>query len=141
MEFSGPTAPYCKPCAASRVRERRAIENDYNPLAARRASLARYGLTQERLNAMLEAQGGRCAICQTTEPGGAGPSSGWHVDHDHICCSTRKQSCGKCVRGILCGHCNRLLGQAKDEPVILQAALGYLLAYRARRDAEGHTSS
>lgn len=31
-----------------------------------------------------------------------------HMDHDHGCC-TGNYSCGKCLRGILCGSCNQVL--------------------------------
>ncbi len=35
-----------------------------------------------------------------------------HIDHDHKCCGKNK-SCGKCVRGILCGNHNRLVGMVE----------------------------
>lgn len=130
-EFAGDNAPYCKPCSAAYVRGQRAADPD--PLRSRRESLARYGLTFEQFDAMLAAQGGRCKICGTGKPGGVGGPRGWHVDHDHACCSTRKRSCGNCIRGIICTNCNHVLGNARDDPVILQAALDYLRAYR-----EGH---
>lgn len=46
----------------------------------------------------LAAQGGKCATCDATEPGGAGKS--FHVDHDHVT--------GQ-VRGLLCHDCNTAL--------------------------------
>ena len=48
-------------------------------------------------DAMLKAQGGRCAlfeVCGHEEPGGRGT---WHVDHDH--------KTGR-ARGLLCHECN-----------------------------------
>lgn len=53
------------------------------------------GVTDEEYAAMLERQGGGCAIC------GARPKTRrLHVDHDH--------ATGK-VRGLLCHRCNRTL--------------------------------
>ena len=49
----------------------------------------------------------------------------WQVDHDHSCCSKR-ETCGKCVRGILCASCNKALGLLKESPIVLQAALEYI---------------
>lgn len=52
-----------------------------------------------------------------------------HVDHDHSCCPARGGStriCGKCVRGFLCGPCNRALGMMKDDPSRLRRAADYL---------------
>ncbi len=63
-----------------------------------------YGLTPEDYDSMLAAQGGGCAICEEQSNG-----EHLHVDHDHGCCPGRK-CCGECVRGLLCGRCNRLLG-------------------------------
>lgn len=73
-----------------------------------------YGLTPEQYEALLERQGGKCAICDTETPGGKGS---WHVDHDH---ETKK------VRGLLCHNCNIALGNFKDDPVLLEAAAAYL---------------
>jgi hypothetical protein len=73
---------------------------------------------------MLASQGGKCLICETTEPKGAG--DGWHVDHDHACCKGGG-SCGSCVRGILCGNCNRGLGGFQDNLEFLEKAQHYLL--------------
>lgn len=130
-EFGGPTNPYCRPCHTEYERERNLTRAKQDPEYTRMLNLRRYGLTQEQFNAMLAAQDGRCAICQTTDPGG----SGWAVDHDHSCCSTRKRSCGKCTRGILCSRCNIAIGNLRDNPVIIQAALNYVVMYRAAVDA------
>lgn len=133
-DFGGATSPYCKPHAAEWMRKNR---KDRPAAYTRIERLRNYGMTVEQWEAIFEAQGRRCKICGCTEPGGPGVA-GWHVDHDHACCPARKRSCGKCWRGILCSNCNHVLGNARDDPVILQAALDYLRAYRARREAEGH---
>ena len=63
---------------------------------ARRMKYQRmYGITIEDYDRMYEEQGGRCAICRTDQPGGAGER--FSVDHDH--------ETGK-VRGLLCNNCN-----------------------------------
>lgn len=79
-----------------------------------------YGLTVAQVDAMLAAQDGACAICQTQNPS-RGRTLGWFVDHDH---KTRL------VRGILCNNCNRAIGLMKDDPSILERAVAYLRAQR-----------
>ena len=103
---------------------------------ARKLNLRRYGLTIETFAAMLEAQGGVCAVCGRTEPGGQGV---WHVDHDHSCCNTRKTSCGRCIRGLLCTRCNIGIGNFGDSPEVIRAAADYLDAHAVRLAA--HTAT
>ncbi len=55
----------------------------------------KYGKSAAWYDAQLAAQGGHCAICPATEPGGG--RKNFCIDHDH--------STGK-VRGLLCHHCN-----------------------------------
>lgn len=38
------------------------------------------------------------------------------VDHDHSCCPADSHSCGRCVRGLLCGNCNSAAGLLMDSP-------------------------
>lgn len=71
---------------------------------------------------LLEDQNFACYICGGTSSDGDRKLA---VDHDHSCCPGKK-SCGKCVRGLLCGNCNRLLGNAKDSRTILLNAIKYL---------------
>lgn len=77
--------PFCKTCQKSK------------------ALVARYGLTESGLNFLLSKQGNNCGMCDEALV------DDWCVDHDHSCCAGYK-SCGACVRGILCGPCNRGLG-------------------------------
>lgn len=78
----------------------------------------RYNTTPEAIDAMLEAQGGGCAIC-----GGEATGKGWHVDHDH--------DTGE-VRGILCFGCNVGLGNFNDNIDRLQCAADYLKRYEGK---------
>lgn len=78
--------------------------------------LKRYGLTIESYDAMLTAQGGRCAVCKDE----GNKQSRWNrmsVDHDH--------TTGK-VRGLLCDNCNRALGLLRDDPELVDEAAAYL---------------
>ncbi len=64
-----------------------------------------YGLSAQKYEAMLEAQGRRCAACRDVLPSNAPRAQVPHVDHCH--------RTGK-VRGILCPRCNSTLGMMKD---------------------------
>ncbi len=66
-----------------------------------------YKMTREQYDALLGAQGGVCAICG--QPETARKNKRLSVDHDHRCCPTSR-TCGGCVRGLLCHHCNATLG-------------------------------
>jgi hypothetical protein len=67
-----------------------------------------YRLTLERYDELLVEQRGGCGICGTLSAAIDGKA--FAVDHDHRCCPERQRSCGVCVRGLLCGGCNGLLG-------------------------------
>jgi hypothetical protein len=68
----------------------------------------RYGITGADFDAMVEAQGGTCAVCDQKPE---------HVDHDH--------GTGR-VRGILCFNCNQALGNVRDNPDVLRCLARYL---------------
>lgn len=74
-----------------------------------------YGLSQTEYEALLTAQGGKCAICGTSD--WPGKDHRPHVDHCH--------ETGR-VRGLLCDFCNRGLGMFSDDPARLRAAAVYL---------------
>lgn len=124
---------YCKSCADLRNR-RWARENpERSALRYRKNWLKRYNLTLDDYDNLLAAQGGVCAICKASEPGGVG--SRFHIDHDHACCPERMTSCGKCVRGLLCSYCN--LHLAGENPRRLRAAFAYLESFRRRSAVQG----
>jgi hypothetical protein len=94
--------------AAAKLREWHARHPEY----AQDAHLRRYyGITKAQYDALLEAQGGVCALC-LRPPG----KRRLNVDHDH--------ETGR-VRGLLCTICNRILGWIEQEG-FLERALPYL---------------
>ena len=82
---------------------------------------AKYGVTRRWYDETLENQGGKCAIC-----GGDSGVRTFSIDHDHNCCPGTAESCGKCVRGLLCGRCNTAIGLLKENPETIRAALRYI---------------
>lgn len=88
-------SPYCRTCHAKRDAAHHLRKH--------------YGLTPEEFEALVAAQRGSCAICETR------PAV--HVDHDHLTGS---------VRGVLCFPCNVALGHLKDDPLLFRKASAYL---------------
>lgn len=73
---------------------------------------AKYGIDLPDYERMLVEQDGACATCRSIPDG-----RDLCVDHDH--------TTGR-VRGLLCDLCNRTLGQAGDNPVLLERMAAYL---------------
>lgn len=116
----------CKTCEYA-ARQNWAIPG-YNYDYERRSGLMkRYKMTLEQYEEMFVAQEGLCAICKCPESRttAKGAVLMLCVDHDHRCCPGR-DSCGKCVRQLLCSGCNKGLGHAKDSPALLRAMADYL---------------
>lgn len=72
----------------------------------------RYGLTLEEHDRLFY-EHEYCPGCLTTSPG----PRGWFIDHDH--------ETGE-VRGLLCQHCNFVLGHARDNIATLTRLQVYL---------------
>ena len=92
---------------------------------------SRHGLSLERRRELLDSQNGCCGAC-----GSAFDLYGdntYRVDHDHSCCpGLRSNSCGECIRGLLCSACNFGIAHFSDDPAALQQAASYLEKYNAR---------
>jgi hypothetical protein len=110
-----------------------------------------YKMTAEGYERLLLRQGGHCALCSTKcTTGHSGKKIRLHVDHDHSCCSGNK-SCGKCIRGLLCGGCNALVGMLeiilKDVEITAHPdtwtanALNYLRNNNLNRGCESERTS
>jgi glycerol-3-phosphate dehydrogenase len=86
---------------------------------------SRYGITTEQKEAKIAAQEGLCPVC-TRKLVEAGKSA---MDHDHACCPGN-DTCGKCLRDVLCHRCNLLLGCAQDNIQALENAIAYLKKHK-----------
>lgn len=118
---------YCKECNKKKARDWYANNVDHAKERMRTHNRTRagefrdynlrrkYGITAAEYDALLEEQGGVCAICGGTERIEDGRAMA--VDHCH---RTNK------VRGILCSHCNRAIGMLGDDPEVIARAVTYL---------------
>jgi hypothetical protein len=73
-----------------------------------------FGITIEQYTELGNKHGWKCCICEKTETENKRKLA---IDHDH--------STGR-IRGILCGNCNRGIGNLKDSVSLLQKAINYL---------------
>lgn len=92
------------------------------PLLSRTRTLRKYNLSLDDYHELLKSQNYSCKICNLKDTSYRKRLS---VDHDHSCCPG-EGSCGKCIRGLLCHHCNSGLGNAKDSIEILEKMIEYL---------------
>jgi hypothetical protein len=106
--------PVCPNCRKDRRPTEQSVARE------RRRTLRKYGLTDDDWARMVARQDNRCAICRTDKPGGRGEL--WHIDHDHVT--------GR-VRGLLCHGCNVGIGNFRDDPDLMLAAVEYIRSSRA----------
>ena len=105
----------CKVCGNARARKHYTDKGGYEFAKTKRA---KHGIAYDKLMHMHKEQDYKCLICKETV-------ERLFVDHDHSCCQG-VYSCGKCIRGLLCTHCNRGLGAFRDNIEYLKAAIDYL---------------
>jgi hypothetical protein len=120
-------------------REREKRWRNANPdkwRAIRRRTI--YKMTAERFLSLLTSQEGCCANLACRAYLGDGGEKA-HIDHDHGCCDGNK-SCGRCIRGLLCGDCNPGNG-ITDDPARLRGKADYLDAYPRMTPWEGSVRS
>lgn len=123
---------YCKSCTRERTAERKAAKfaevvrvdaewrarPDVKHRKAIRDRCRKYNITEEQFYALWDAQDGLCAIgFEALEFG-----KGLCVDHDHKT---------GVVRALLCGHCNLMLGHAREDIGVLNSAISYLERHHA----------
>jgi hypothetical protein len=118
---NGKLEGYCRECNRARNVEYRRT-HPHAP-GSRRGShfLRTYGISIEQYDAMLDEQGGVCAICgmPETRTGRNGIVLPLAVDHDHET---------GIVRGLLCSTCNTGIGGLMHDVELLQLAIAYLMA-------------
>jgi len=108
----------CKSCTSERVKDYWKNNPDkYLENVDSRRAHKRHGLTTDEYIKMLDKYDGLCYACREEEA--------VCIDHDHNCCPGN-WSCGKCIRGILCMHCNWALGHIKDRIDRAEKLIEYL---------------
>ena len=94
------------------MRQRRLNNPERTKRDQRKATLRRECWTVEAFDAAVEEQRGLCAICEQEKS--------LVADHDHI----KMLPCRP-----ICNDCNFMLGNARDNPSILEAGAQYLRKY------------
>ena len=101
------TKSYCKVCAI-KINKYYVEQNPYNWITKR------YNVSLEIAKDLYMRSMKTCDICGVEWDG---TKERLCIDHDH--------TTGK-VRGVLCKHCNHVLGHSKDSVTILKSAVEYL---------------
>ncbi len=111
-------APICKSCRKKYSESYRKQRDKYYRDT--------YDITLEEYEAILEYQGGVCAICRK-KPGRRRLA----VDHDHAI--EAAYGSRKSVRGLLCHKCNEFLGHIADDMWAANRMMGYLGRWPTKR--------
>lgn len=105
----------CRSCYNKRCKS---YDTKWKNTSAYDRRLKRYNISENQYKNLIKKNNGKCDICKIENAS--------CIDHDHKCCPTKSQSCGKCVRGYLCINCNNAIGRLKDNITILESAIEYL---------------
>lgn len=100
--FGGPRTPLCVTHNRARKRRNKARSHELRTEKT-------YGITKAEYDAIKEHQNGKCAICQRA----TGATKNLACDHEHHrpgCVHRPDLGCRACVRGLLCGPCNQIIG-------------------------------
>lgn len=124
--------PSARALALRKIRENETPEE--RAVRVLKYTLYNHRMTMEQYTALRVAQADRCGACR--EPLRFGEPRAVTVDHDPRCCQyegagmrrTKGQpiSCGKCVRALLCGPCNRAVGFFERYPQRVHMWMDYV---------------
>lgn len=90
---------------------------------------SKYKMSVQQYDELLASQGGGCAVCGGQNENG----KALYVDHDHACCPGAN-TCGKCVRGLLCDPCNFAEGLLKSDADRIASLLAYVLTHQTESE-------
>jgi hypothetical protein len=124
--------PSARALALRKIRENETPEERAHRVL--KYTLYNHRMTMEQYTALRLEQADRCGACK--EPLRFGEPRAGTVAHDPRCCQyeglgTRRTkgmpiSCGKCVRALLCGPCNRAVGFLERYPQRLHMWIEYV---------------
>jgi len=109
---------FIKPCGLSRRAVLDYLRPYFHVRESNKSLMRLYGISADKYDSMLAAQGGKCAICSATSS--IGMSNKLFMDHCHS-----KQT----IRNLVCHRCNTLLGVVSDDGQTLKAVAAYLSNY------------
>jgi hypothetical protein len=107
--------PRCATCW--RIEKKRRSEANHRTYVAKT-----YGVPIDFYDLLYNYQEGKCALCKWA----TGARKRLANDHDHKCCPG-PVICGECLRGLLCGFCNEVMGRWGDNPDTFLRGFRYLI--------------
>ena len=121
---------YGESCAVCNVEADGTLQMYWNPklnilnCSNCKGKVRKYRLSVEKLKEYLAVV--NCPLCDVVLTNDKTPT-GRSIDHDHDCCSREKahkgnqQTCGQCIRGVICAQCNMAEGQVPKDNLLIWA--------------------